>query len=119
MRGGEHIALLETWMLIRREMTEIRQDMQRSERDLKIQLELDLRFLGDRKNYLEEKLVNLERDLPRGQAKGQQSSVKEGGIAIQSLENPVRRNDGTSSGARAEARLREARRKVLDGLKKN
>ncbi|EJK76718.1 hypothetical protein THAOC_01505 [Thalassiosira oceanica] len=121
--GGMHLALLETWMLVRREMAEIGHAFAESEGDIKTQLELDLRFLRDRKNYLEEKLVNLEYlecdHLLLGQAKGQQSSVKEGGIAIQTLENPVRSNDGTSSGAKAEARLREARRKVLDSLKKN
>jgi len=114
-----HLALLETWMLVRREILEIRMHST-DNGDVKIQLELDLRFLLDRKKYLEEKLINLECDhFLQGQAKSKQPSVKEGGIVIQSLENPVRSNDGTSSGAKAEARLREARRKVLDSLKMN
>lgn len=42
--------------------------------------------------------------------------VKESGLKIDILENPVRSNDGTSSGAIINDRLRMARRKMLEKL---
>ena len=44
--------------------------------------------------------------------------VKQYGINITSLENPIKVNDGTSSGAKAEDRLRLARRRILENMKK-
>ena len=46
-------------------------------------------------------------------------SVKEHGLDIVAYENPVRSNDGTSSGATAAERLRFARRKVLQSMKES
>eukprot|EP00984_Skeletonema_dohrnii_P016126 scaffold7103_cov96-Skeletonema_dohrnii-CCMP3373.AAC.4 len=43
--------------------------------------------------------------------------VREGGLNIQLLENPVRSNDGTSSGAIINDRLRIARRKMIEKMK--
>jgi hypothetical protein len=43
--------------------------------------------------------------------------VKERGIDIQMIENPVRSSDGTSSGAIAADRLRMSRRKALESMK--
>lgn len=46
------------------------------------------------------------------------SSVREDGLAIYSYENPVRSSDKTSSGAIAADRLRQARMRVLQNMKK-
>jgi len=43
-------------------------------------------------------------------------AVKEHGLAIQLIENPIRSSDGTSSGALAAERLRQARRKVVENM---
>jgi trehalose/maltose hydrolase-like predicted phosphorylase len=43
--------------------------------------------------------------------------VREGGLNIHVMENPVRSNDGTSSGALVNDRLRMARRKMIEKLK--
>lgn len=43
--------------------------------------------------------------------------VKEAGLNIDIMENPVRSNDGTSSGALINDRLRMARRKMIEKLK--
>ena len=43
-------------------------------------------------------------------------SVKEHGLAIQLIENPIRSSDGTSSGALAADRLRQARRKAVENM---
>ena len=43
--------------------------------------------------------------------------VREGGLNIHLLENPVRSNDGTSSGAIINDRLRIARRKMIEKMK--
>ena len=45
--------------------------------------------------------------------------VQEHGLDIVAYENPVRINDGTSSGAVAADRLRIARRKALESLSKS
>ncbi|KAL3781102.1 hypothetical protein ACHAW5_005009 [Stephanodiscus triporus] len=44
--------------------------------------------------------------------------VKEHGLAIQMIENRIRSSDGTSSGALAADRLRQARRKAVENMKK-
>jgi len=44
-------------------------------------------------------------------------SVKEHGVSLQMNENPIRSNDGTSSGALTADRLRQARRKVFENMK--
>ena len=43
--------------------------------------------------------------------------VREGGLNIHVLENPIRSNDGTSSGAVINDRLRMARRKIIEKIK--
>jgi len=45
------------------------------------------------------------------------NKVREGGLNIDIMENPVRTNDGTSSGAVINDRLRIARRKMIEKLK--
>lgn len=45
------------------------------------------------------------------------NKVREGGLKIDVMENPVRSNDGTSSGAVINDRLRMARRKMIEKLK--
>lgn len=54
----------------------------------------------------------------RSTGNSEASKVRERGIVVTPLENPVRANDGTSSGALAADRLRMARRRALEGLKK-
>lgn len=44
------------------------------------------------------------------------NKVREGGLNIDVMENPVRANDGTSSGAVVNDRLRMARRKMIEKL---
>ncbi len=46
----------------------------------------------------------------------QASSTKERGLAIKLIENPVRSNDGTSSGALVADRLRQSRRKAIENM---
>ena len=45
------------------------------------------------------------------------TEVKENGLRVDVLENPIRSNDGTSSGALINDRLRDARRRMIEKLK--
>ena len=60
--------------------------------------------------------INKPEHVTHGQFERHEKPVKEHGLDILPTENPVRINDGTSSGAVAADRLRIARRKALENL---
>lgn len=59
--------------------------------------------------------VEAQRGAPRGE---HNTAVREQSLGILTCENPVRSNDGTSSGALVNDRLRKARRKALESMRK-
>ncbi|KAL7539822.1 hypothetical protein ACHAXR_009637 [Thalassiosira sp. AJA248-18] len=74
-------------------------------------------------NMIKTNTISAPKSQTKSYAKGRKKRrynniVKENNLAISVMENPVRSNDGTSSGALTADRLRMARRRALESMKK-